>query len=364
MNGLSVSVADVAQEPPEGWDALTVQPPGGHVMQGTTWALHRRDQGADAHFVRFTDGCGALVTTRRRPPLPGSVAYARRGPVSAGDPPERIAERAAALAEWLRGEGAASLSVDPQLEASPAYEAAMTRHGFSVGQEVEPSIHVMRLTFPPGADADRVLAGVSKPTRQRIRAAERAGTTVRVDQPGEWLEEFGTLLAANADRKQFFLRPELGFISWWRRLLAAGQGRLFVAERHGELLGALLVYLQGGCYATAFSADRVELRREFPGTMHLVRWTAIREALESGAPAINLGGVDLPGYREPPRPGQPNWGLYEHKASFGAEWVVQTPLHRIVLRPWADRVNRAAHAVAALRRSGLRRAAGGAPGAA
>ena len=74
--------------------------------------------------------------------------------------------------------------------------------------------------------------------------------------------------------------------------------------------------------------------------MHLVRATAIRAALAEGCPAIELGGVDLPGHRGPPQPGDPNRGLYEHKRGFGAEWVQREPARRIVLRPGAERLAR------------------------
>jgi len=80
--------------------------------------------------------------------------------------------------------------------------------------------------------------------------------------------------------------------------------------------------------------------------MHLVRWRAIQAALQDGAPAIELGGVDLPGHREPPRKGEPNRGLYEHKRGFGAVWVTRSPARRIVLRPWVVRL-------ATLRRRGV-----------
>jgi lipid II:glycine glycyltransferase (peptidoglycan interpeptide bridge formation enzyme) len=76
--------------------------------------------------------------------------------------------------------------------------------------------------------------------------------------------------------------------------------------------------------------------------MHLVRWRAIRDAVAEAMPAIELGGVDLPGRRSIPDPGDPNHGLYMHKAGFGARWVVRTPARRIVLRPWADRAARGA----------------------
>ncbi len=90
-NQESASAADrvgevdrVTNRSPAGWDDLTVNAPGGHVMQGTAWADHRRSQGARPRFVIFEDGSGALVTLRRSPLVPGTVASIRRGPAHGG----------------------------------------------------------------------------------------------------------------------------------------------------------------------------------------------------------------------------------------------------------------------------------------
>ncbi|MBA3796243.1 MAG: peptidoglycan bridge formation glycyltransferase FemA/FemB family protein [Chloroflexi bacterium] len=69
-----VRVARVSASAPDGWDELTVAAPGGHVMQGTAWAEHRRSQGGEPRFVEFDDGRGALVILRRSPGLPGATA--------------------------------------------------------------------------------------------------------------------------------------------------------------------------------------------------------------------------------------------------------------------------------------------------
>ncbi len=60
----------------------------------------------------------------------------------------------------------------------------MDAAGYEVSAGIEPSIHVMRLTFDPGASAKDVFAHFSKSTRQRIRAAERDGTVVSEDPHG------------------------------------------------------------------------------------------------------------------------------------------------------------------------------------
>ena len=92
--------------------------------------------------------------------------------------------------------------------------------------------------------------------------------------------------------------------------------------------------------------------------MHLVRWTAIRDALAAGATAIELGGVDLPGHREPPGPDDPNHGLYMHKTSFGAQWIKRTQARHMVLRPGAMRVAAARDGVVDLSRQILERLPG------
>jgi hypothetical protein len=280
----------------------------------------------------------ALVVLRRQRLAPGLVATCRRGPTPAGLSGTELAGHVAVLGDALRDLGARELFVDPELDADEGYDAAMDALGARRTAEFQPSIHVMRLTFPPDATEETVFGSIQKATRQRIRAAERVGTTVRLDVAGERLDEFGEVLVERADALGIAMRPERGYLAAWRRLMAAGQARLLVAEHEGVLAGGLLLFLQGGMHSTAYSADHAALRHSLPGTMHLVRWTVIRDALAEGVRAVELGGVDLPGHREPPGPHDPNRGLYVHKASFGATWVVRTPARRLVLRPGAVRL--------------------------
>ena len=48
---------------------------------------------------------------------------------------------------------------------------------------------------------------------------------------------------------------------------------------------------------------------------------------------MDLGGVDVPGARHQPAPGDPTYGLSEHKRAFGAIWLELTGAHERVLRP-------------------------------
>jgi hypothetical protein len=68
--------------------------------------------------------------------------------------------------------------------------------------------------------------------------------------------------------------------------------------------------------------------------MHLLRWRAIGIALAERRAEMDLGGVDVAGARRPPEPGEPTYGLYEHKRSFGARWVALAGAQERVARPW------------------------------
>jgi lipid II:glycine glycyltransferase (peptidoglycan interpeptide bridge formation enzyme) len=329
--------ADTRTAPPD-WDARAVAVRGGHVMQSSTWASYRADQGYEPHFLTLDDGSAALALLRRTAGLPGSDAVIRRGPAMADVPAATAGARAGALADWARAVGARSLFLDPERARAADYEAAMAGAGFEVADEVDPSIHVMRLDFPSGLDPSALETSFSKSTRQRIRAARQAGTSVQEDAAGSRLEDFAGLLQTRAEVVGMRLQAGIGYVRGWQRLVDAGLARLLIAEHEGELVGGLFLFRQGGIHATAYSADRAERRRDLPGTMHLVRATAIADALAEGCAAIELGGVDLPGHRRPPEPGEPNRGLYEHKRGFGAHWLEREPARRIVLRPGAERL--------------------------
>lgn len=337
-------IEELAAPAAEAWDARTVHAPGGHVLQSFAWAEQCRADGWIPRFLAWDDGRAALALTHRLPPLPGVSVYLSRGPVPGDDPPGRLAGRIVEAGAWLAARGAMVVAADPEVGEDPAYGTALMAGGFRPTEEIQPARHRMRLPLPSGADETGVWAGVARSTRQRIEGARRAGLVVREDAEGTWLARFGELLGETAERRAFSFSRSF-FLAWWRRALAAGLARFLVVEADGRLLGGLYLYRHGGRYSTAHSADDADARRERPGVMHLLRWEAIRLAIAEGAPELDLGGVDVAGARRPPRPGEPMYGLYEHKRSFGAEWVEQAGAHELVARPWLYRLALAGRAV-------------------
>jgi len=63
---------------------------------------------------------------------------------------------------------------------------------------------------------------------------------------------------------------------------------------------------------------------------------------------MDLGGVDVAGARREPREGEPMYGLYQHKRSFGAEWLELTGAHERIIDAGRYRVGRVAARVARL----------------
>ena len=364
---MTVALRELTGTELDRWDAAAVDAPGGHVYQSRAWAAHRAAQGWEPRFFSAGD-VRASVLIRRRTPVGGGFARIPRGPVGPGTPwtgdgsGAAIGETLAATGRWLADAGIDVTVADPEVAASDgAYLRAIDGAGFYPVEEIQPSRHRLALSLA-GVDEAAVLAGISKQTRQRIRQAERAGVTViRRDAAPEpasgavpgferasgdeaaALERFYALLIATGERKSMDLQGSDDFTTWWDSALAAGH-LVYLEARDGgpggAVLGGLVLYRHGRRLSTAHSADVAESRHDHPGTMHLLRWRAIQLAIAEGRTEMDLAGVDVPGARRPPKPGEPTHGLYEHKRSFGAEWVELAGAQELVARPWLHAARR------------------------
>jgi len=340
----------------EAWDDLVVTPGGGHVYQSMAWARHRARSGWRPHHLVGSDGSAVLALERPWPLIGGGSAYLPRGPIPAGDG-VAMAGRLDAFTGWLAARGVDVVATDSEVPAGGDYGERIQAAGFRPIEEIQPSRHRLAIRLGQAADEDSVFAGVAKATRQRIRAAERAGVSVvrhdghvgAADDPGQGfarptdgaeaadaaLGRFYDLLLETGERRNFAFGPRGAFLAWWRTALGAGLLVLLEARSaDGESVAGLVLYRHGGRLSTVHSADHARSRREIPGALHLLRWRAIQLAVREGCAEMDLGGVDLPGARRPPLQGEPMFGLYEHKRSFGASWVELTGAHQRVIRPW------------------------------
>ena len=338
------------------WDRRTVHAPGGHVYQSRAWAAQRARLGWQPLHAMVDPDHPALVLVRPFPVVGGASAYVPRGPVvNPGEDLAAAAARVAALADWLARRGVDVLATDAEVPAADtAYGTALRADGFHPIAEIQPSRH--RVSLALGADATdaEVRAGFSKSTRQRINVIEAEPVVVsRYDTAGwdgdhplferparplaEVLGAFATLLERTGERRGFRFGPREVFLDWWTAAHAAGllvylEAREDAAPEPG--LGGLILYRHGRRLSTVHSADAPGVRETHPGVMHLLRWRAMQLAIREGRTEMDLGGVDVgPDHAEPGQ-GDSMAGLYEHKRSFGAEWVEMTGAHERVIRPW------------------------------
>jgi lipid II:glycine glycyltransferase (peptidoglycan interpeptide bridge formation enzyme) len=264
-----------------------------------------------------------------------------------------------AIANHVERAGLDVLAADPEVRADDTtFGDAIAAAGYHPIPEIQPSRHRMALPLPPGVDEGAVFDGIAKATRQRIRRAERDGVVVvrwdgravaherfvaATEEAAPAMDRFYGMLDATGDRLGFALPGRVEFTAWWLRALAAGH-LVYLEAREGaadgDVLGGLILYRHGTRLSTGHSADRTERRRDHPGAMHLLRWRAIQLALAEGRDEMDLGGVDVRGARRIPLEGEPTHGLYEHKRSFGAQWVELAGARETVIHAWRYRAGR------------------------
>ncbi|HET9520648.1 MAG TPA: GNAT family N-acetyltransferase, partial [Candidatus Limnocylindrales bacterium] len=324
------------------------------------WATHRAAAGWTALHLVFDDDAAVLALRRDWPWIGGGSAYVPRGPIAAGEPASETARRLTVLTNHLAGEEIDVVASDAEIPATTGYRDLLAAAGFRPIEEIQPSRHRIGLALA-GADEAAVFDGIAKSTRQRIRKAEKEGiVVVRHDgrlvrgevgdgfsQPKEpteiALDRFYDLLLETGERKQFTFGPRRAFVGWWHAALRAGH--LVYLEAHapdGAPQAGLVLYRHGERLSTVHSGDHADARRDHPGALHLLRWRAIQLAIREGRSEMDLGGADVAGARREPREGEPMWGLYQHKLSFGGTWIEMSGAHERVIRPNRYRVGRLA----------------------
>ena len=382
---MTIGVREATEADLATWDARVVDGPGGSIWQSRAWADHAGRAGWDVRQLAYDDGLPLLVLRRSWPLLPGGSAYLPRGPVAAGEPIGRTAERLVAACDLLTADGIDVVASDTEVPADTGYPALLAEAGFRPIDEIHPSRHRMAAPLGEGPPAEAAAwESIAKKTRQRIGSAQRRGLVVRrfdarsgasaggapaddgrlapvpdairETAAASALGPFHSLLEATGARRGFTIGSREGSVAWW--LAAMRAGHLFYLEVRdspptwdaavpdGTLLGGAIFFRQGGRLTYGHSGDRAELRADHPGVVHLILWEAVRIAIAEGRTELDLGGVDVAGARGVPAPGTPMRGLYEFKEAFGGRWVELTGAHEIVARPRRYAAGRAAGAAA------------------
>ncbi len=166
--------------------------------------------------------------------------------------------------------------------------------------------------------------------RARPATGRARGSSAPAEPAAAALDRFYDLLLETGERRHFSFGPRASFTAWWAAALAAGHLVYLEARAGGaagDPLAGLVLYRHGGRLSTVHSGDHESARTTHPGALHLLRWRAIQLAIRERCTEMDLGGVDTAGARGEPQEGDALYGLYQHKRSFGGQWLELTGAH-------------------------------------
>jgi hypothetical protein len=346
-----VRVREASPAELEDWDELAVRSPDGNVQQSRAWAAYRAGFGWRPSFLVSEDGARILALARPWPLIGSDGVYVSRGPLPDPDPGVVLA-RLEAVTAWFAERGASVVSSDSEVPAATGYPDLLAAAGFHRIEEIQPSRHRLAVDLSGTRDPTALLAGFSATTRNMIRAAERSDLRVVTFEPADGtadaagpagdgrvdlVSELTTLygfMEATARRRGFGLASRERFLDWSRR--AQADGLLVYLGAHepaGGLVAGAVFQRHGRRWTYANAADDPRFRKTYPGAVRLLVWEALKRALGEGRTELDLGGVDVPGARRRPEPGEPAYGMLTFKESFGARWIELTGAHERVLNP-------------------------------
>jgi hypothetical protein len=252
------------------------------MQQSAGYGAACRALGTGVRCLSLAGGLGAAQVLVRRWPLFGDFALLSRGPVWAPSlaPADRRAALAALLARLRHGFRGVVTTPDAIDGADPLARSgwlAMVTGG-----------HVARLDLGPPPEALRL--GLHGKWRNRLVRAEASGLAVRhgamPPDPGHWLLATETAQARARGYRRLPARFTLAWVG------AAGQGatRLFVAERAGRPVAAMLFLLHppGASYHIGWAGPE---GRE-SGAHNLLLWQAMLWLRARGFAMLELGTLD------------------------------------------------------------------------
>ena len=261
------------------WDAHVAAHPEGHVLQSWRWGEFRSAWGWTPKRLMLQEGDHTLAAVQLlfRPTPLGPIAYVPRGPVCAP-----TADLMTALLSEITSHTARAFAV--RFEPGWSDGAALPdQWGLVPAPDTQPrSTAVVDLTLP---EAD-LLAGMHPKWRYNLGLAERRGVSVREGGEAD-LATFAQLMRETAHRDHFHAR-ESEYYAWaWRAFKP--DAHLYLAERDGETLAALMCFHFGAEAIYLYGASSDSGRRDMPN--HILQWEALRRARAAGLRRYDLWGI-------------------------------------------------------------------------
>lgn len=309
----------------EAWDQFVGGHAAAHPLQLTAWGALKSDFGWDAAQLGLEQEgrlvAGTQILFRKLPrlgALPLRIAYVPKGPLL--DWADAGITRALfhALHRFCLRSGALMLKIEPEQPHSPDLSALLRALNFRPSSRTIQPRTTLWLDLRP--DEDIILANMKQKWRYNVRLAERKGVTVRQGDAAD-LALFNNLMQATGERNEFGVHSAAYYQRFWELFGPSGQAALFIAEREGRALAALMALRLAGRAYYLYGASANEERQLMPS--HLLQWQTMRWAKAHGCTAYDFWGIPDEVGLDPdapiPDPATDLWGVWRFKRGFGGE---------------------------------------------
>jgi lipid II:glycine glycyltransferase (peptidoglycan interpeptide bridge formation enzyme) len=329
------------QPDPAAWQRWT----DGHavpLLQQAAWAALKGQFGWQSARLIVGDGtaqAGAQLLIRSRFGI--GMGYLPHGPRWSGNSAVDTA-LLQSIRQLARRRRLLFVRIENDLAADSAEAAALHERMQAVGavqaEPLQPRTTVLLDLTPPPAE---LLRACSKGHRADITRAERLGVTVRHGSVAD-VAAFTALMQTTGQRKDFAVHSPDYYAA--ALTLHGTRARLLIAELDGRIVAGHLYINDGNTVAYLYSgASRDGLKA---GANHLLSWTAITWARESGAHRLDFWGIpDAYGAAEQAADDaqrevllaqaglDPLNGVYRFKKGFGGRIVRRVPAYDLVFVP-------------------------------
>jgi len=245
-------------------------------------------------YAQENGGIVAAASLLRRaiPKTGRCIMYAPRGPVLDTRNADLVKEFCGYIRQVAQRHRAILVKIDPpvpidDIESAANLRAAGFRHVTLEGFGGTQPTAVMQLDLDKSLDD--LLASFKPKWRYNIRLAEKKGVTVRMDCDRSDLPAFYVLLKETCKRDGFLVRSLSYFEDMWDCLAPAGFLRLVLTYHEGIPVAGAIAFLFGDKAMYTYGASSNEHRNVMPN--HLMQWTMIRWAKESGCKWYDFRGV-------------------------------------------------------------------------
>jgi lipid II:glycine glycyltransferase (peptidoglycan interpeptide bridge formation enzyme) len=289
--GSSPGVADVAapRDVDAEWNDFVASTPLAPYLQATPWATVKARNGWAARRI-VTGRTGGQLLTHPIGPLPWSVGYVPRGPISPDLDRSGVRDWTVALRGVAREARLSHVVIDPEIEAGGPELAWFRDAGWRPCPSPQPA---RSRWIDLGRSEDELWGDLRGKWRQYVQKARRAGVRI-VDAGPDRLGDFYAIYVETARRAGFTYRTEATYRATFDAYAAHGKARLLFADGpDGRPEATLMLIGWGGRVVEPYGGMTragAESRANY-----LLKWEAIRSSRGAGYTTYDLWGLSHAG---------------------------------------------------------------------